>query len=178
MPTTSTESLAYLGLGSNMGEREAQISTALDALDRLPDTKVLRKSPLYESKPWGKTDQPDFLNMVAEISTRLAPHTLLSHCQNIEKGQGREDGEKWGPRPIDVDILLFGDRRIRTATLVLPHARMWERHFVLRPLADLLPNLVSPDGTPLDQMLQKDEIAGQEVKAYSKRKPQDEDKDK
>jgi len=177
MPTTSTESVAYLSLGSNMGEREAQIEAALRALGRLPDTRVLRKSPWYESKPWGKTDQPDFLNMVVEISTNLAPHTLLRHCQSIEKAQGREEGEKWGPRPIDIDILLFGDRRIRTATLVLPHARMWERHFVLRPLADLLPDLNGPGNTPIVDMLQKDEIASQQVQPYSDRKQEDERQD-
>jgi 2-amino-4-hydroxy-6-hydroxymethyldihydropteridine diphosphokinase len=160
MPTTSTESVAYLSLGSNMGEREEQIQNALKALERLPDTRLLRKSPLYESKAWGKTDQADFLNMVVEVNTNLAPHTLLRHCQNIEKQLGREEGEKWGPRPIDIDILLFGDRSIRTATLVLPHARMWERHFVLRPLADLLPNLVGPKGVSIEEMLRMDEIAG------------------
>ena len=178
MPTTSTESMAYLSLGSNMGEREEQIENAVKALDRLPDTRVLRQSPLYESKPWGKTDQAEFLNLVVEISTNLAPHTLLRHCQNIEKQQGREDGEKWGPRPIDIDILLFGDRRIRTATLVLPHAHMWERHFVLRPLADLLPDLSGPKGTSIEEMLGSDEIAGQQVQPHSARKQLDEGEDK
>ena len=172
---TSTETIAYLGIGSNMGEREDQIESAIGYLDRLPETQVLRRSPIYESKPWGKSDQSDFLNMVAEVSTKLPPHTLLRHCKSIEKRMGREEAEEqWGPRPIDIDILLFGDRRVRTATLVLPHAHMWERHFVLRPLADLLPNLTAPDGTPIEQMLQKEEIASQSVSAYDTRKTEDE----
>src|SRR5687767_15351975 len=80
----ATDTTAYLGLGSNMGDREQQIEEALALLGRLPETRILRRSQLYESKPWGKTDQPDFLNMVVEISTRLAPHLVLRHCKSIE----------------------------------------------------------------------------------------------
>ncbi len=149
-----------------MGERTAQIEEALARIGRLPKTRILRRSPIYESKPWGKTNQPDFLNIVVEISTNIEPHVLLHHCKKIETQLGREPGEHWGPRPIDVDILLYGDKRLKTATLVLPHKRMWERQFVLRPLADLLPNLAGPDNIPIEKFLQREEIAAQGVREY------------
>ena len=159
---TTTNTIAYLGLGTNMGDRDAQLDDALAALARIPATQVLRESPIYESKPWGKTDQPDFLNMVVEIETQLEPHTLHRHLKKIESDLGREEeGEKWGPRPIDIDLLLYGTRTLMTASLVVPHPRMWERHFVLRPLADLAPNLTGPDGVPLSQLLQDEAIASQ-----------------
>ena len=170
MPTSS-ETIAYLGLGSNMGEslgdREAQLEKAVEAISKLPATRLLRRSPVYESKPWGQTNQPDFLNMVVEVSTRLEPHLLRRHCAHIEEEMGRVPGEKWGPRPIDIDILLFGDRRIRTSSLEVPHPRMWERRFVLRPLADLVPDAVGPDGTPIKKLLEKESIASQGVWDYS-----------
>src|SRR5438105_14365948 len=112
MPADAT---VYLGLGSNMGDREAHIEAALAALNRLPGTRVLRQSRLYGSKPWGRTDQPDYLNMVAEISTQLDPETLLRECKQIERDLGRVPGERWGPRPIDIDILLYNDATITTA---------------------------------------------------------------
>src|SRR4051812_3430467 len=159
---TTTNTVAYLGLGTNMGDRDAQLDEALAALAKVPATPVLRTSPIYESKPWGKTDQADFLNMVVEIETQLEPHTLLRHLKKIESDLGREEeGERWGPRPIDIDLLLYGTRTLLTASLVVPHPRMWDRNFVLRPLADLAPNLVSPTGVPLMQLLQDKEIASQ-----------------
>ena len=164
--TDTTSTVAYLGLGSNMGDRVAQIEEAITMIGHLPETRILRRSPLYESKPWGKTDQPDFLNMVVEISTNIGPHVLLHHCKEIEAKLGREPGERWGPRPIDIDIVLYGDKHINTATLTLPHQRMWERQFVLRPLADLLPNLVGPDNAPIEKFLQREEIAAQGVREY------------
>jgi 2-amino-4-hydroxy-6-hydroxymethyldihydropteridine diphosphokinase len=158
---TTTNTIAYLGLGTNLGDRDAHLEAALAAITQIPATALLRQSAIYESKPWGKTDQPDFLNMVAEISTRLEPHTLHRHLTAIERNLGREQGERWGPRPIDIDLLLYGDRVINTASLIVPHARMWERHFVLRPLADLLPELRSPDGIPIAQVLARDTITSQ-----------------
>jgi 2-amino-4-hydroxy-6-hydroxymethyldihydropteridine diphosphokinase len=159
-------SLAYLGLGSNMGDPQAQIEAALAAIDRVPTTRVLRRSPLYGSKAWGRTNQADFVNMVAEVATGLQPHTLLRHLKSIEREQGRTEGERWGPRPIDVDILLFGNRRLRTASLQVPHPRMWERAFVLRPLADLRPDLTAPDGTLLQELLTTGKIESQGVWPY------------
>lgn len=179
MPAEAKDTAVYLGIGSNMGDREAQIEAALAAVERLPVTKLLRKSPLYESKAWGVTDQPDYLNMVMELETRLDPQTLLRHCKSIEEAQGRVDGEKWGPRPIDIDILLFGSRNIRTPSLVVPHLHMWDRRFVLQPLADLEPDLPTPDGATLRKLLQKEKITSQEVKPYEPaRKPEDENEAK
>ncbi|MEO6457726.1 MAG: 2-amino-4-hydroxy-6-hydroxymethyldihydropteridine diphosphokinase [Chloroflexia bacterium] len=164
--THTTDTVTYLSLGSNMGDRAAQIEEAIAMIGRLPETSILKHSPLYESKPWGKTNQPDFLNMVVEISTNIDPHELLHNCKNIEAKLGREPGEQWGPRPIDIDILLYGDKRLKTDTLIIPHQRMWERQFVLRPLANLLPNLVGPDNTPIEKFLQREEIAAQGVREY------------
>ncbi len=160
---TTTNTIAYLGLGTNMGDREAQLSAAVAAIAAIPATTLLRQSPIYESKPWGKTDQSDFLNMVVEINTQLEPHTLYRHLQKIERdmGRDREASEKWGPRPIDIDILLYGTRTLKTASLVVPHPRMWERHFVMRPLADLAPDLTTPDGTPISSLLTSDEMTSQ-----------------
>ena len=162
---------AYLSIGSNVsnvfGDREAQVEMAVEAIGRLPGTEILRRSPMYETMPWGLPDQPDFLNLVVEINTTLPPHTLLRHLKLIEKRQGREEGDmRWGPRPIDLDILLYDDRQIRTASLVVPHPRMWERLFVLRPLADLRPDLAAPDGTPITELLQQEHIARQGIRPY------------
>ena len=162
----ATDTIAYLGLGSNMGDRVVQIEEAIAMLDQLPGTHVLRRSPLYESKPWGKTDQPDFLNMVVVLSTNIDPRILLHHCKEIETQLGRKSGERWGPRPIDIDILLYDEMHLESATLTLPHPRIWERQFVLRPLADLLPNLAGPDNTPIGKVLQREEIAAQGVREY------------
>lgn len=155
--------IAYLGLGSNMDDPRAQLNAAIEAISRIPSTQVLRASPLYASKPWGKTDQPDFLNMVLEIETGLAPHSLFLRCKEIEAEQGRTAGERWGPRPIDIDILLYGTESLNTASLVVPHPRMWERAFVLQPLADLRPDLIGPDGSPIEAYLESEAIANQVV---------------
>ncbi|HKP55049.1 MAG TPA: 2-amino-4-hydroxy-6-hydroxymethyldihydropteridine diphosphokinase [Chloroflexia bacterium] len=160
---TTTNTIAYLGLGTNMGDRDAQLRAAAAAIANIPATSLLRQSPVYESKPWGKTDQPDFLNMVVEINTQLEPHTLHRHLQKIERdmGRDREASERWGPRPIDIDLLLYGTRTLKTASLVVPHPRMWERHFVMRPLADLAPNLTTPEGTPISSLLANGDISSQ-----------------
>src|SRR3989442_12558129 len=104
--------------------------------------------------------------MVVEITTQLDGQQLLRHCKDIEVRQGRVEGEKWAPRPIDVDVLLFGSRQIKTASLVVPHLHMWERAFVLRPLADIAPDLRNQDGTPIGQWLEKPEIASQKIWPY------------
>ncbi len=173
---TGAETIVYLGLGSNMGDRKAHIDSAVSAIARLPATRLLRRSGLYETKPWGNTDQPDYLNMVVEIGTALSPHTLLRHCADIEKRAGREPGEKWGPRPMDIDILLYGKRRIRTATLQVPHPHMWDRAFVLRPLADLVPDMRGPGGTMITDLLEQQPFSSQGVEPYIEaRNEQDED---
>src|SRR5437763_6538942 len=129
--------IAYLGLGSNLGDRGARLKAGVEAVDRLESTRVVRQSPVYESEPWGPVEQPDYLNMVVEISTELSAEELLRLSKEIEKAQGRVPTERWGPRSLDIDILLYGDRHIRSEALTVPHPRMWERAFVLRPLADI-----------------------------------------
>src|SRR5436190_8205920 len=160
------ETVVYLGIGSNMNDPETQIEAAVATIDRLPTTRLLRLSPLYGSKPWGPVEQADYLNMVAEISTQLDPQTLLSRVKLIEKAQGRKPGERWGPRPIDIDTLLYGDSQIQSENLTVPHPRMWERAFVLRPLADLAPDLRSPEGAPVKELLEREDIASQGVWLY------------
>ncbi len=156
----------YLGLGSNIDNPPVQLEAAVAALRRLPATHVQRISPLYVSKAWGKTDQPDFLNMVVEIDTALPPASLLRAIKQIEAAQGRTPGERWGPRPVDIDILLYDKQEINTPTLVIPHPRMWERAFVVRPLADLAPDLLSSGGTPITDLLRQEPVASQSVWPY------------
>ena len=156
----------YLGLGSNMHNPPAQLEAAVTALRLLPSTHVQRVSPLYMSKAWGKTDQPDFLNMVVQIDTTLPPASLLREIKQIEVTQGRRPGERWGPRPVDIDILLYDKQEINTPTLVIPHPRMWDRAFVLRPLADLAPDLLSSGGMPIIDLLRQEPIASQGVWPY------------
>ena len=166
MGNTKAGTVVYLGLGSNLDDPESQLKAALAAIGRLPGTEVLRTSRTYVSQPWGKLDQPDYLNMVAEIRTTLTPNMLLRHCKHIEHEQGRVESERWGPRQVDLDILLFGRRTIRTASLLVPHPRMWERAFVLRPLAELRPDLRSPGGLPITEVLQRPDIASQGIWPY------------
>jgi 2-amino-4-hydroxy-6-hydroxymethyldihydropteridine diphosphokinase len=162
-----TETTAYIGLGSNVGDRAAQLRQALEALAKLPGTTLVRESGVYEGKPWGNPDQSDFLNMAAEIRTTLAPHTLLRHLKKIERDMGREDGgEHWGPRTIDLDILLYGERVLRTASLVVPHMHMWDRRFVLEPLSELVPSLVSPEGKTVQEVLAESKMASQPLLPY------------
>jgi 2-amino-4-hydroxy-6-hydroxymethyldihydropteridine diphosphokinase len=160
--------IAYLGLGSNLDDPQSQLESAVQAISLLPRTRVLRQSPMYVSQPWGKLDQPDFLNMVVEIRTALAPETLLRRCKQIEAEHGRLEGERWGPRQLDIDILILGDSAIHTPALEVPHPRMWERAFVLRPLADLRPDLQSPDGTPVSEILRRESIASQGIWPYER----------
>lgn len=134
--------LAYVGLGANLGEREAALRQALAALGQCPGTRVLRVSPLYGSAPVD-AGGPDYLNAVAEVATTLAPEALLQALQAIEQSAGRERPYRNAPRTLDLDILWFGDQVIDTPLLTVPHPRMAERAFVLRPLADLVPGRVS-----------------------------------
>ena len=154
---------AYLGLGSNMGDSRRHIEGALREIDALPGTQVLRTSPLYSSKPWGKAEQPDFVNAVVEIATELLPRELLNAVKAIERAHGRVPGERWGPRPLDIDILLHSAGTVSLPDLEVPHPRMWQRAFVLRPLADLRPDLLAPDDTTVLARLNDEEIAAQQV---------------
>lgn len=135
---------AFIGLGSNLEQPERQISQAFDELSSLPQTRLQARSSLYRSPPMGPADQPDYLNAVAQLQTGLEPQTLLSELQRIEHLHGRERALRWGARTLDLDLLLYGDRRIDTPTLSVPHPGMAQRHFVLYPLAELAPDLEIP----------------------------------
>jgi len=131
----------YLSLGGNLGDPAASMATALRLLDADESTRVIAVSSLYRTPPWGKLDQPDFLNAAAEISTALTPRALLDLCLEAERKLKRVREERWGPRLIDIDILVFGDRIIHETGLEVPHPRMLERAFVLAPLAEIAPGL-------------------------------------
>lgn len=136
--------LVYLGLGTNMGDRAGYLKAAVAALSKLPDTELLRQSSIYETAAWGKTDQNAFLNMACQLDTRLTSEALLAATQAIEQALGRVRHEKWGPRTIDIDLLLFGDELYQSETLVIPHPYMTQRAFVLIPLLEIAPNVTLP----------------------------------
>lgn len=134
--------IVYLALGTNLGDRSRMLA---DALRRLaPRVTLLAQSDVYETAPAYIADQPAYLNMVVATQTDLAPHALLGFLKEIEASMGRGAGLRWGPRPIDLDILIYGDLQLSTPDLVIPHPRMAERPFVLVPLAQLAPALVAP----------------------------------
>lgn len=135
---------AYLGLGTNMGDRAATLAAAKAALAATPGLTLTRASSLYETAPQGLTDQPWFLNAVLEVETSLEPAALLFACLAVEARFGRERTVRWGPRTLDVDVLLFGDRTIDTAELQVPHPRLHERAFVLVPLHEIAPDAEVP----------------------------------
>ena len=133
--------VAYVGVGSNLEDPRTQVMTALDELDRLPDTRLVKKSSLYRSAPLGHAEQPDFVNAVAQIETRLPADRLLAELQALEARHGRARSFANAPRTLDLDLLLFGNARIDTAVLQVPHPRMHERAFVLKPLLEISPQL-------------------------------------
>ena len=135
---------AYIGLGSNLGDRATNLQTALSELGNLPTISMARVSSLYETEPVGVTDQPEFLNAVAQIETSLSAMALLDVLLNLENKIGRVRTFRWGPRVIDLDLLLYGNQQIRLPTLTVPHPRLFERAFVLVPLAEIAPELVLP----------------------------------
>ena len=139
-----TSTTGYLGFGTNLGDREKNLDRAIISLDSRPDLAVLRTSGIYETEPWGMTDQPNFLNMVAEIVTSISLNELLKRVKKLEQDMGREDGPRFGPRLIDVDILLLEDQMVDQPDLRIPHASLHLRAFVLVPLAELAPDLVHP----------------------------------
>jgi len=132
---------AYLGLGSNLGDREAMLRAAIAALDATPGVRVTAVSSLYETPPWGPVPQGPYLNACVALDTTLSPRELLRLCLAIERDHGRERAVRWGPRTLDIDLLLYGDETIDEEGLMVPHPRMTERAFVLVPLAEIAPEL-------------------------------------
>jgi 2-amino-4-hydroxy-6-hydroxymethyldihydropteridine diphosphokinase len=133
---------AALGFGGNLGDPVAAFAGALRALDAHPEIAVLRLSSVWRTAPWGKLDQPEFLNMAALVETGLSARALLALVLELERQAGRERGERWGPRTLDIDILSYGDERIDEPGLQLPHPRIAERAFVLAPLAEVRPEMI------------------------------------
>lgn len=125
-----------------MGEPRRAMAEALAAMDGHERIALWAVSPLYRTEPWGKPDQPDFLNAVACVTTSLDPRDLLAFCLSVERQSGRVRGERWGPRTLDIDILVFGDEKIDKPGLTVPHPNMTERGFVMVPLADLAPDMM------------------------------------
>lgn len=140
---------AFLGLGSNIGSRLETLQRALDQLGEEAGVRVQRCSRIWETAPVGGPEQDHFLNAVLEVDTDLEPHDLLTVCNRVEDRLGRTRDVRWGPRTIDIDILLIDDLTIADGTLTVPHPRMHERAFVLLPLLELLTDPVLPDGTRL-----------------------------
>jgi 2-amino-4-hydroxy-6-hydroxymethyldihydropteridine diphosphokinase len=132
---------AWLGLGANIGAPEAQVREAVRRLHDHPDIAIVAQSAMLATKPWGKTDQPDFSNMVVGVETSLKPIALLEACLAIELAMGRVRKEVWGPRLIDIDIIAYDDIQIRSARLTLPHAFAHQRDFVLEPLREIAPEI-------------------------------------
>ena len=135
--------IVYIGLGSNVGDRHRNCLAAIELL-RQNGLLVARQSSMHETEPWGVTDQPEFVNMTVETETDLAPIKLLEVLKKIEKDMGRQDTMKWGPRIIDLDILLYDDIIMKTDSLTIPHPLMHERAFVLRPLSEIAGNFIHP----------------------------------
>ena len=136
--------LAYVGLGANLGEPSRQLRSALEDLGKLPQTRLTANSGFYRSAPLGYTEQPDFLNAVAELQTELSAEALLEGLQKIELLHGRNRSFKNAPRTLDLDLLLYGQGSVASARLTLPHPRMHERVFVLKPLAEIAPDIAIP----------------------------------
>lgn len=144
----------YIGLGSNLATPLAQLRSALASLAALPHSSLIAQSSFYASDPLGPTDQPRYVNAVAALDTDLSPLALLDSLQTIELEQGRtRKAERWGPRTLDLDILLFGNQQVDEARLTVPHYHMHARAFVLYPLAEIAPELHLPDGRTLRELL-------------------------
>jgi 2-amino-4-hydroxy-6-hydroxymethyldihydropteridine diphosphokinase len=136
--------IAYLGLGSNLGDRLENLSRAVELLDDAEGIEVRERSVVYETEPAGDPKQPRYLNAVVRVETVLSAKSLLDVCLAVEKSMGRVRAKRWDSRNIDVDLLIYGDEVISTEKLIVPHPLMHEREFVLRPLADIAPDIVHP----------------------------------
>lgn len=144
----------YIALGSNLASPLTQVNAAIAALGTIPDSRVVAVSSFYRTPPLGPQDQPDYLNAAVVLETSLAPEALLDHTQRIELDQGRvRKAERWGPRTLDLDIMLFGSETIATPRLTVPHYDMKNRGFMLWPLFEIAPELHFPDGETLASVL-------------------------
>ncbi|MDP2225914.1 MAG: 2-amino-4-hydroxy-6-hydroxymethyldihydropteridine diphosphokinase [Moraxellaceae bacterium] len=144
-----SEVSAFIGLGANLGEPLATLRLALQALSRLPASRLHSVSSAYRSRPLGPSGQPDYINAVAHLATALTPHALLHALHGIENDHGRVRDIRWGARTLDLDLLLYGSDEIRTADLQVPHAELQNRNFVIIPLMEIASDSRLPDGTPL-----------------------------
>lgn len=158
----SAPAIAAIGLGANLGDAIATVRAAIDELGTIPDSRLLRASPLYRSAAWGVKNQPDFINAVALVETTLAPRALLEALLEIERRHGRDRRNeiRWGPRTLDLDLLLHGDAVLDEDGLTLPHPQMHRRAFVLRPLLDVWPDVAIPGIGPADLALTDLQPAG------------------
>ncbi|HEY9253731.1 MAG TPA: 2-amino-4-hydroxy-6-hydroxymethyldihydropteridine diphosphokinase [Stenotrophomonas sp.] len=154
--------MAYIGLGANLGDAEATVRAALVALAALPETRLLAGSRLYRTPAWGRLDQPAFINAAAALETGLAPEALLEQLLALERSHGRErlDGERWGPRTLDLDVLLYGDAVIDSPRLRVPHPHLHERAFALLPLAEIAPQALIPGHGTVQAALAQRETGG------------------
>ncbi len=144
---------AALGLGSNIGDTKAHLEDALDRLGKSDGIRIVARSSDYRTPPWGPVAQDDYRNACTVIETTLTPRALLDRCLEIERQMGRERDIRWGPRIIDIDVLLYGETHVEEAGLSIPHPRMGERAFVLVPLAEIWPNAPIGDGRTASQAL-------------------------
>lgn len=153
---------AFVGLGGNLGDVETTLTEAMWALDSMPQTSIRAQSAFYRTPPWGNTEQPAFINAVVELQTRLAPRVLLDILIDIESrfGRDRSESEKWGPREIDLDLLVYGDEQMDEPGLHLPHPHLHERAFVLVPLAEIAPKLDIVGVGRVDELLQQVDASG------------------
>lgn len=151
--------IVYLGLGTNLGDRVANLNHALELLSDI--VRILDHSPIYQTQPWGYLDQPDFLNQVVSAKTGLSPHALLLELKQIEADLGREPTIRYGPRIMDIDILFFGSQVVQQDDLIIPHPQLHERAFVLAPLADIAPEFCHPIlKMTVETMLSKVDMTG------------------
>lgn len=152
--------LAYVALGSNLGDPRRQLLDAMDALSNLPDTRLLQRSRLYRTPPWGVLEQPPFINAAVELDTALSPHALLDAMLAIEQRAGRVRAERNGPRTLDLDLLHVDGVQLDDPQLTLPHPRMAERAFVLLPLHDIAPTLRLPGQATVAELLARLDLTG------------------
>ena len=146
--------IAYIAIGSNLASPLEQVNAAVQALGEIPQSKIVAVSSFYRTPPLGPQDQPDYLNAAVVLETALDAETLLDNTQRIELQQGRvRKAERWGPRTLDLDIMLFGHETINTERLTVPHYDMKNRGFMLWPLFEVAPDLIFPDGIPLRTIL-------------------------